>query len=109
VHAEMVLGPSGYPSQEQLADKLHMSTRTFRRRLYEKNISYKQVLEDTRRRDAMQLLEKKTLEIQKVAELLGYKNPANFTRAFREWTGRSPSQYRFLRQTSQHAEQLEPS
>jgi AraC-like DNA-binding protein len=34
---------------------------------------------------------------QKIAELLGYNNPANFTRAFKEWTGRTPSQFRVLR------------
>ncbi|HBO14540.1 MAG TPA: hypothetical protein DD491_17265, partial [Halieaceae bacterium] len=30
----------------------------------------------------------------KVADLLGYADPSNFTRAFRRWTGRSPAEVR---------------
>ena len=37
------------------------------------------------------------LEVQRVAGLLGYQDPANFTRAFRQWTGQTPSQYRDAR------------
>ncbi|MCA9578725.1 MAG: helix-turn-helix transcriptional regulator, partial [Myxococcales bacterium] len=32
-----------------------------------------------------------------VAELLGYENPANFTRAFKRWTGRTPTAHRASR------------
>jgi AraC-like DNA-binding protein len=35
-----------------------------------------------------------------VAELLGYQDPANFTRAFRQWTGQTPSQYRNTRRSA---------
>jgi len=60
-------------------------------------VSYQGLLEEARRRDALVLLEKPNIEIQKIAELLGYNNPANFTRAFKEWTGRTPSQFRAIR------------
>lgn len=93
------LSVEGYPTPEQIADKLHMSPRTFRRRLQAQDSNYKLLLEDARRRDALVLLENPGLEIQKVAELLGYTTPANFTRAFRQWTGKAPSAYRALHQS----------
>ncbi len=95
--ALMTLNEQGYPLPEQLANAMHVSSRTLRRRLQMQGGSYQQLLEEARRRDALILLDKASLEIQKVAELLGYSNPANFTRAFKEWTGRTPSQYRAMR------------
>src|SRR5690606_6615100 len=94
--ALMNLGPQGYPEPEELAQVLCMSPRTFRRRLQLRGSSYKNLLIEARRRDALALLERPELTIQRVAELLGYTNPANFTRAFRLWTGRSPREYRAI-------------
>ena len=95
--AAMVLTEQGYPHPEALAERLYISARTFRRRLQMQGVSYQGLLEEARRRDALVLLEKPNIEIQKIAELLGYNNPANFTRAFKEWTGRTPSQFRAIR------------
>jgi len=95
--AAIVLTEQGYPHPEALAERLHISARTFRRRLQMQGVSYQGLLEEARRRDALVLLEKPNIEIQKIAELLGYNNPANFTRAFKEWTGRTPSQFRAIR------------
>lgn len=97
VRAAMLLGPGGYPDPEALAAQLHLSPRTLRRRLQAQGGSYLRLLEDVRRRDAVQLLENPALEIRQVAELLGYADPANFTRAFRQWTGRTPSEFRGMR------------
>lgn len=97
VRALMVVGESGYPVADKLARSLHISSRTLRRRLQTEASSYQQLLEESRRRDALVLLDKESMEIQKIAELLGYSNPANFTRAFKKWTGKTPSQYRQLR------------
>jgi AraC-like DNA-binding protein len=95
--AAMTLGKQGYPDPAALAERLHMSTRTLRRRLQAEASNYSLLLEDARRRDALQLLENPGLEIQQIAGLLGYADPANFTRAFRSWTGNTPTRYRELR------------
>ena len=87
-----------YPSAEQVAEKLHMSLRTLRRKLEAEGSSYTQLLENARRRDAIRLLDNPQLEIQQIAELLGYNNPTNFSRAFRQWTNKTPREYRQLRQ-----------
>lgn len=94
VRAAMIPGNDGYPSPEQLAVTLHLTPRTFRRRLHDQGQSYQQLLEDARRRDSCRLLAQPELEIRRISELLGYTEPANFTRAFRGWTGMAPSQWR---------------
>lgn len=95
VCAELVQAKNGgYPDQETVAARLHMSTRTLARKLKDDGISFQQLLEETRRRDACNLIENSELDLQEVASRLGYQNPANFTRAFRKWTSESPSQYR---------------
>ena len=97
VRHEMTFGADGYPTLEQISRRLHMTSRTLRRRLDEEGTNYKALLEEAKRRDAIQLLDDSNLEVQRVAGLLGYQDPANFTRAFRQWTGQTPSQYRDAR------------
>ncbi len=92
--AEMTLQPTGYPDPGMLATRLKLSLRTLRRKLQQLGSGYKILLEQARHRDALELLGNPALEIQQVAELLGYDVPANFTRAFKQWTGETPSQYR---------------
>jgi AraC-like DNA-binding protein len=101
--AALIPGADGYPAPALLADRLHLSPRTLRRRLHEQGSSYQQLLEDARHRDALQLLQHPGLEIRDIAARLGYTDPANFTRAFRHWTGHAPSHYReLLRQAPGH-------
>lgn len=85
---------NGYPSQALVAKRLHMSARSLARKLLASGSSYKALLDEARRRDAHALMEGSMLELQDIATRLGYNNPANFTRAFRKWTGESPSRYR---------------
>ncbi len=94
MRAALVLGIEGYPTPEILATELHMTPRTLRRRLAEHGYNYKQLLEESRCRDSCQLLLNSTLDIAQIGERLGYTDPANFTRAFKRWTGVTPSQWR---------------
>lgn len=97
--AALQLGTSGYPVPAGIAEMLHMTPRTFRRRLQEQGSSYLQLLEEARKRDSCHLLEKPELEIKRISELLGYADPANFTRAFRHWTGMAPREWRVRKLT----------
>lgn len=97
----MTLGDQGYPSLDQLAEQFHLTPRTFRRRLSELGSNYQQLLEGVRRRDSAYLLSSTKLDIRIVGERLGYQDPANFTRAFKQWTGITPREWR--RQWSQGA------
>lgn len=76
-----------------------MTPRTLRRRLDQEGTSFKRLMEEAKRRDALRLLDDYDLDVQRVAALLGYQDPANFTRAFRQWTGQTPSQYRATRRS----------
>lgn len=96
VRSHLQMTADGYPTPEQLAEQLHMSPRTLRRKLQTHGSNYKKLLEDARRRDAITLIDAHDIEISKVASMLGYNNPANFSRAFKQWTGSTPSQYRNL-------------
>jgi AraC-like DNA-binding protein len=98
VRAALVHGARGYPTPEALAEQLHLTARTFRRRLQEQGHHYQQLLEEARRRDSLTMLDGAELEIRRISELLGYTDPANFTRAFRGWTGMSPRTWRKARE-----------
>lgn len=79
---------------EQVAELLHVSERTLKRQLEKQGTTYSELLEDLRHQRALQLLAQRDLSIDRIAELLGYSDVANFTRAFKRWTGQTPSQHR---------------
>jgi len=82
--------PSGTVTDEGVAKALHLSVRTMQRRLHEEGIGFKQLLDDTRRDLALQYIRDPTVSINEMTYLLGYSEPANFSRAFKRWTGQSP-------------------
>ena len=73
---------------------LNMSERSMRRKLLQEGVSFRELLEDVRSRLAKDYLCSTRLSSQEIAELLGYSETANFRRAFKRWTKRSPEQYR---------------
>lgn len=85
---------SGHATQESVADSLHMSLRSLQRRLKDEGASYKDLLEETRRELAAHYMAESHLSINEITYLLGFSEPSNFSRAFRRWTGKSPSAYR---------------
>ena len=86
--------PLSPPTQEWVAEQMHLTTRTLIRRLKKEGSSYKGILEALRREYAQTLLGNARLTVADVGELLGYKEPANFGRAFRRWIGTSPAVWR---------------
>jgi AraC-like DNA-binding protein len=82
--------PSGNPALAAAAEAGGLSDRTLQRRLNASGHTYSELLEDARRQAALRLLRDKDIKILDIALELGYSDPANFTRAFRRWTGASP-------------------
>src|SRR5580700_3479128 len=79
---ELMHSASGrYPTTEDLADQLHMSVRTLKRKLAEQGSGFRQLLNEAKRFDAVELLCEQHLSIEQIALELGYADPANFTRA----------------------------
>ena len=88
-----------YPSLEEVAEQLHLSSRSLRRYLAEEGTSFGALLVDAKRLDALRLLQDERLTIADIAQRLGYQDPANFTRAFRRWVGKTPSAWRGMNET----------
>lgn len=66
--------------------------------------SPKAYLSDIKKENAQQLLLKPQFDINQISQLLGYQNPANFSRQFKIWTGLSPRQFR-MRKVSHFVDQ----
>jgi len=91
---------SGEVSEDVMAEQLHMSRRTLQRKLAEADLTYQKLVDDTRRDLAMRHLEDPRHSITDVTFLLGFSQQSAFTRAFKRWTGMSPSEYRAQRSVS---------
>ncbi|ARU58644.1 AraC family transcriptional regulator [Oleiphilus messinensis] len=83
-----------FPTQAEVAGKMNMSVSTLHRKLAEQGASYKQLLSDFRRDLAIQQLQESQMTVDQIAELLGFSDASNFRRAFVNWTGKTPSDYR---------------
>ncbi len=94
IRAALVYRNGHYPGLEEVSEKLNMSPRTVRRKLANHGVSFRKILDDVLRREAITLLNDSTMSIEQIAERLGYSAPANFTRAFYRWTLSTPSAYR---------------
>lgn len=91
-----LLLPEGYPNLAIAAEAAGMSVRTFQRRLEDINLNYSQLIEQIRFEQATYLLQDPTNHIIDIAFDLGYTDAANFSKAFKRWTGTSPREFRKL-------------
>ncbi len=83
-----------YLSIEHVADRLHMSDRTLKRQLAAEGTSFSTLVDEVRYRHATSLLSRTDYTLEQIADELGYSDVANFSRAFKRWSGRSPSNWR---------------
>jgi AraC-like DNA-binding protein len=86
--------PSGDPSQDELAALLHMTTRSLQRRLSELGPTYRELINQTRHELSLEYLAQRQHSISDIAYLLGFAEVSAFTRAFKRWTGQSPTAWR---------------
>jgi AraC-like DNA-binding protein len=91
---------SGEGTAEVTAKRLHMSPRTLQRKLAEANTTYLQLLDDTRKDLALRYIEDPRRSVTDITFSLGFSQPSALTRAFKRWTGFSPSDYRTRSATS---------
>lgn len=81
------------PTLEEVACCLHMTSRTLRRKLKEEGICFQQIKDKVRSDVAIRLLTEESLSIAETSVLVGFTEQASFCRAFKSWTGMSPSLY----------------
>jgi AraC-like DNA-binding protein len=84
------------PTIDDIADALHVSPRTLRRRLQDEGSSFQRVLDEARHQLARHYLNNSFLELNEAAYLLGYEDGNSFVRAFRTWEGVPPARWREL-------------
>jgi AraC-like DNA-binding protein len=82
------------PTIAQLASVFNLSSATLRRRLEEEQTAISQIKEKCRRELAVELLRDESLTFEAIAAQLGFSDANAFRRAFKNWTGASPSDYR---------------
>jgi AraC-like DNA-binding protein len=86
--------PDGPPSVGGLARRLGVSERTLQRKLGERGLSYKQLLDMVREEVAVRVLQAGVVTVSDLAFRLGFQSVAAFSRAFHRWRGLSPSDFR---------------
>lgn len=83
-----------FPGFSEICDKLGMTPQTLRRRLKDGNTSYQEIKDSIRKDASVYYLSKPGLSIDEIALLMGFSEASSFHRAFKKWTGMTPSSYR---------------
>jgi AraC-like DNA-binding protein len=84
----------GEVGMDGIAAALGVSRQTLFRRLKAEGVTFAAVLDDLRRRLALSYLAERRVSVNEAAYLTGFSEPAAFSRAFKRWTGASPSTVR---------------
>ena len=86
--------PSGIPFAAEIGKHLGMSTRTLSRRLSEKGLTYRELVQNTQHQVSTELLQNTSKTVSEIAFQAGFSEQSAFNRAFKRWTGKSPLEYR---------------
>ncbi len=85
---------NNFPDFSVICEKLNMTPQTLRRRLKEENTSYQEIKDNIRKDASVFYLSKPELTIDEIAMLMGFSEASSFHRAFKKWTGKTPSVFR---------------
>jgi AraC-like DNA-binding protein len=86
--------PSGEISLEMVATALNFSTRTLSRKIRDEGESFKNLLASTRQELSEKYIQNKSLSLTEISFLLGFSETSSFSRAYKCWTGSTPSENR---------------
>ncbi len=82
------------PRLQNVAKEFGLGSRVLQILLQEEGTSFQKLLDLARKKIAKEYLTDPTVTIQEISFFLGFSEPSAFHRAFRRWTGRTPSEYR---------------
>jgi AraC-like DNA-binding protein len=97
---ETILMPilhTGDADMDLVAQKLSVSRQTLYRQLKAEGVTFEEVLDELRHKLALHFLASKKVSVNETAYLVGFSDPAAFSRAFKRWTGMTPREARGLR------------
>lgn len=86
--------PDGDCTRNKVASALCMSPTKLQLKLSQRGTSFQQLLDDTRKELACSYLSQASRPVTEITFLLGFSDTSNFTRAFKRWTGLSPTDFR---------------
>ncbi len=86
--------PAPFPSMDEVATKLSITSRTLRRKLKAEQRTYSEIMDEVRNTLAKKYLDANSFTVEDIANLLGFSDAANFRTSFRRWNGMSPSEFR---------------
>jgi AraC-like DNA-binding protein len=86
--------PSGEVSLEKTAAMLNVSSRNLARKLANEGTSFKALLNQVRRELAEKYIRDRSLTLTEISFLLGFAEISSFSRAYKGWSGSSPSAHR---------------
>ncbi len=92
--------PRGQNNMEQTAQRLTVSKRTLQRHLNNEGTNYQSILKNIREELAKYYLSKTDISPSEISFLLGFHDSNSFIRAFNNWTGKTPGQFRSNRQNT---------
>jgi AraC-like DNA-binding protein len=84
----------GDASAETIARQIGIHLRTLNRRLKDEKVTFRAIEQQVRFSIACELLSLTDLDVSDISETLAYGTPSAFDRAFRRWTGVSPTRWR---------------
>jgi AraC-like DNA-binding protein len=91
---------TGDASVELIAERLAISRQTLYRQLKAEGVTFEIVLDELRHKLALHYLSGQRTSVNETAYLVGFSEPAAFSRAFKRWTGTTPRSVRPLAATA---------
>lgn len=81
-------------SIEAVANNFTITERALQRKLKDEGTTFLQILENVRKSLAISYIEHHNFSIKEVTYILGYNEQSAFLRAFKRWTGKTPSEHK---------------
>lgn len=94
VRSWLVASANGTTTAEALATALKLSVRSLHRQLAREGATLQAIKDEVRQQRALDLLARTNLTVKQVAARVGFVNDKSFARAFKTWTGKTPSEHR---------------
>lgn len=91
INAQMTTGSL---SIGNICEKMDIKERTLRRKLTQMETSFSELLAQARQETATIYMMDKNISLAEIAQALGFNDQSAFSRAFKDWTGKTPKAYR---------------
>ncbi|UAB18933.1 helix-turn-helix transcriptional regulator [Acinetobacter baumannii] len=83
-----------FPDESIVANHFNMHPRTLRRKLAKEGESFREIINNFKKQEAIKLLITTTMSLKQISHQLGFNNSSAFCKSFKKWTGKLPKEYR---------------